>query len=53
MTDQLPKPEKPYRFETITKPVMAIDYAIWESTLWDYLNAIKQFRRFLDKDLTI
>ena len=50
--ENLPKPEKPYRFDTIPKPVTATDYAMWESTLWDYLKSIKSYRKLLKKDLT-
>jgi hypothetical protein len=49
---ELPKSKKPYRFETITKPVTAKDYTIWESTLWDYLYDVEQYRRFLETNLT-
>ena len=31
--DNLPKLEKPYRFDTIVKSVTATDYAMWEYTL--------------------
>ena len=47
-----PKPEKPYRFDTISKPISQTDLAIWESTLWDYLKSITRYKRFLKKDLT-
>ena len=50
--ENLPKPEKPYRFDTIPKAVTATDYAMWESTLWDYLKSIKSYRKLLKKDLT-
>ena len=47
-----PKPEKPYRFDTIKKPVTPTDFAMWESTLWDYLKAIKRYKPLLRKNLT-
>ena len=47
-----PKPKKPYRFDTIKKPVTPTDLAMWESTLWDYLKAIKRFKPLLKKNLT-
>ena len=47
-----PKPEKPYRFDTIKKPVTPTDFAMWESTLWDYLKAIKRYKPLLKKNLT-
>ena len=47
-----PKPEKPYRFDTIPKPVSPTDYAIWGSTLWDYLKATPKYNRLLKKNLT-
>ena len=50
--DQLPKPEKPYRFDTISKPVTPTDFAMWEATLWDYLKSIKRNRKLLKKNLT-
>ena len=52
MEANLPKPEKPYRFDTISKPVSPTDYAMWESTLWDYLKSIKPYRKLLKKNLT-
>jgi len=50
--DQVPKPEKPYRFDTIPKPVNLTDFAMWEATLWDYLRSIKRNRKLLRKNLT-
>ena len=50
--DQVPKPEKPYRFDTIPKPVTPTDYAMWEATLWDYLRSIKRNKKLLRKNLT-
>ena len=47
-----PKPEKPYRFDTIKKPVTATDYAMWQSTLWDFLKSIPRFKPLLKKTLT-
>ena len=47
-----PKPEKPYRFDTLTKPVTPTDLKMWENTLWGYLKAIKGYRPLLRKNLT-
>ena len=33
METNLSKPEKPYRFDTITKLLLPTDYTIWDSTL--------------------
>ena len=52
MEANLPKPEKPYRFDTIAKPVSPTDYAMWESILWDYLKSIKPYKKLLRKNLT-
>ena len=51
MADRDPKPEKPYRFDTIKKPVTPTDFAMWESTLWDYLKAIPRNKPLLKKSL--
>ena len=47
-----PKPEKPYRFDTIKQPVTATDYAMWQSTLWDFLKSVPRFKPLLKKSLT-
>ena len=52
MEANLPKSEKLYRFDTITKPVSPTDYAMWESILWDYLKSIKPYKKLLRKNLT-
>ena len=49
MTD--PRPEKPYRMDTIKKPVTQTDYAIWHSTLWDFLKSNSNLKPLLKKDL--
>ena len=46
-----PRPEKPFRFDTMVKPVSQTDYAIWESTLWDFLKATPKYKIMLKKDL--
>ena len=33
------------------KPVFQTDYAIWESTLWDFLKATPKYKTLLKKDL--
>ena len=46
-----PKPEKPYRYDTIVKPVTQTDYAMWHQTLWEYLKSIKDYKLLLKKNL--
>ena len=50
MTD--PKPEKPYKFDSIPKPVTQTDLTQWELTLWDYLKSINRYKKLTKKDLT-
>ena len=47
-----PKPERPYKFDTIAKPVSQTDMVMWQSTLWDFLKSTPKFRPLLKKDLT-
>jgi hypothetical protein len=46
------KPEKPYRFDTIIKPISQTDYAMWHQTLWEYIKSIQEYKPLLKKDLT-
>ena len=47
-----PKPERPYKFDTIAKPVSQTDMVMWQSTLWDFLKSTPKFKPLLKKDLT-
>ena len=47
-----PRPEKPYKFDTIAKPVSQTDMVMWQSTLWDFLKSTPKFKPLLKKDLT-
>ena len=47
-----PKPEKPYKFDSISKPVTQADLAQWQLTIWDYLKSISRYKRFIKKDQT-
>ena len=47
-----PKPEKPYKFDSIPKPVTQTDLTQWELTLWDYLKSINRYKRFIKKEAT-
>jgi len=46
------KAEKPYRFDTITKPVTQTDFAMWRLILWEYLKSLPGSRKLIQKDLT-
>lgn len=47
-----PKPEKPYKFDSIPKPITQTDLTQWQLTMWDYLKSIGRYKRFIKKDLT-
>ena len=47
-----PKPEKPYKFDSISKPVTQTDLTQWQLTLWDYLKSINRYKKFMKKDAT-
>ena len=46
-----PKPEKPYKFDSISKPINQTDLTQWELTLWDYLKSINRYKKLVKKDL--
>ena len=52
MADREPRPEKPYKFDTIAKPVSQTDLVMWQSTLWDFLKSTPKYKSLLKKDLT-
>ena len=43
--DQVPKPEKPYQLDRISKLVTPTDFAMWQAILWDYLQSIKRNKK--------
>jgi hypothetical protein len=45
-----PKPEKPYKFDSIPKPITQTDLTQWELTIWDYLKSINRYKKFMKKD---
>ena len=47
-----PKPEKPYKFDSIPKPISQTDLTQWELTLWDYLKSINRYKKLVRRDLT-
>ena len=49
---KLLKPEEPYKFTTIKKPVKTTDYAAWIATRRNYLRASNGYEVFLKIDLT-
>jgi hypothetical protein len=52
MASAEPKPERPYKFDTIAKPVSQTDMVMWQSTLWDFLKSTSRFKPLLRRDLT-
>ena len=47
-----PKPEKPYKLETVSKPWSETDVDTWWLTLMDFLKSIPKFKKSMQTDKT-
>ena len=47
-----PKPEKPYKLETISKPWSETDVETWWLTLQDFIKSVPKFKKSMQSDKT-
>ena len=45
-----PKPEKPYKLETISKPWSETDVETWWLTLQDFIKSVPKFKKSMQSD---
>ena len=50
MADRDPKPEKPYKLETIPKPWSETDIESWWLTIIDFLKSVPKYKKSMNKD---